>query len=71
MILFANIAKKRIRDIAEGMILNKSSRPAIVKYLKDADKQFHAQNPDIKWKVGKLLNNASKQTLQDWVASNK
>ena len=71
MILFANIAKKRIRDIAEGMILNKSSRPAIVKYLKDADKQIHAQYPDIKWKAGKLLNNASKQTLQDWVASNK
>ena len=36
-----------------------------------ADKQFHAQYPDIKWKAGKLLNNVSKQTLQDWVASNK
>lgn len=36
-----------------------------------ADKQFHAQYPDINWKAGKLLNNASKKTLQDWVASNK
>ena len=36
-----------------------------------ADKQFHAQYPDINWKTGKLLNNASKQTLQDWVASNR
>ena len=36
-----------------------------------ADKQFHAQYPDINWKAGKLLNNATKKTLQDWVASNK
>ena len=36
-----------------------------------ADKQFHAQYPDIIWKTGKLLNNASRKTLQDWVASNK
>jgi flavodoxin len=36
-----------------------------------ADKQFHAQYPDINWKTGKLLNGASKKTLQDWVASNK
>ena len=36
-----------------------------------ADKQLHAQYPDINWKAGKLLNNASKKTLQDWVSSNK
>ena len=36
-----------------------------------ADKQFHAQYPDINWKTGKLLNNASRKLLQDWVASNK
>ena len=36
-----------------------------------ADKQFHAQYPDINWKSGKLLNNASKKMLQDWVASNR
>ena len=36
-----------------------------------ADKQFHAQYPDINWKAGKLLNNASKKTLQDWVTSNR
>ena len=36
-----------------------------------ADKQFHAQYPDINWKAGKLLNNASRKLLQDWVASNK
>ena len=36
-----------------------------------ADKQFHAQYPDIDWKTGKLLNNASKETLQDWVARNR
>ena len=36
-----------------------------------ADKQFHAQYPDINWKTGKLLNGASKKTLQDWVANNK
>ena len=36
-----------------------------------ADKQFHAQYPAINWKAGKLLNNATKKTLQDWVASNK
>ncbi len=36
-----------------------------------ADKQFHAQYPAINWKAGKLLNNASKKTLQDWVASNR
>ena len=35
------------------------------------DKQFHAQYPAINWKPGKLLNNASKKTLQDWVASNR
>jgi flavodoxin len=36
-----------------------------------ADKQFHAQYPAINWKAGKLLNNASKKTLQDWVSNNK
>ena len=36
-----------------------------------ADKQFHAQYPDINWKSGKLLNNASRKVLQDWVASNR
>ncbi len=36
-----------------------------------ADKQFHAQYPNINWKAGKLLNGASKNTLQDWVANNK
>ena len=36
-----------------------------------ADKQFHVQYPAINWKAGKLLNNASKKTLQDWVASNR
>ena len=36
-----------------------------------ADKQFHAQYPGINWKAGKLLNNASKKTLQDWVTSNR
>ena len=36
-----------------------------------ADKQFHAQYPAINWKTGKLLNNASRKLLQDWVASNK
>ena len=36
-----------------------------------ADKQFHVQYPDINWKAGKLLNRASKKTMQDWVASNK
>lgn len=32
-----------------------------------ADKQFHAQYPDINWKPGKLLNRPSKKVLQDWV----
>ena len=36
-----------------------------------ADKQFHAQYPDIDWKAGKLLNRPSKKTLQEWVAGNK
>ncbi len=36
-----------------------------------ADKQFHAQYPAIHWKPGKLLNGASKKTLQDWIANNK
>ena len=36
-----------------------------------ADKQFHAQYPDIKWKTGKLLNDVAGNVLQDWVASNK
>ena len=36
-----------------------------------ADKQFHAQYPDINWKTGKLLNDASKKVLQDWVAGYK
>jgi flavodoxin len=39
--------------------------------IEGADKQFHAQYPDINWKAGKLLNRASRKTLQDWVASNK
>ena len=37
--------------------------------ISGADNQFHAQYPDINWKTGKLLNNASKKTLQEWVAS--
>ena len=36
-----------------------------------ADQQFRAQYPAINWKAGKLLNHASRKTLQDWVASNK
>lgn len=36
-----------------------------------ADKQLHAQYPAINWKAGKLLNRASKKTLQDWVTSNE
>ena len=39
--------------------------------IEGADKQFHAQYPAINWKTGKLLNNASKKTLQDWVTSNR
>ena len=39
--------------------------------IEGADKQFHAQYPAINWKTGKLLNNASRKTLQDWVAGNK
>jgi len=39
--------------------------------ISGADKQFHAQYPDINWKSGKLLNRASKKTLQDWVESVK
>ena len=36
-----------------------------------ADKQFHAQYPDINWKAGKLLNGVSKKVLKDWVDGNK
>ncbi|MBQ9889724.1 MAG: NAD(P)H-dependent oxidoreductase [Bacteroidales bacterium] len=36
-----------------------------------ADKQFHAQYPDINWKAGKLLNGASRKALQEWVIINK
>ena len=36
-----------------------------------ADKQFHAQYPAINWKAGKLLNNASKNELLEWVTSNQ
>ena len=36
-----------------------------------ADKQFQAQYPAINWKTGKLLNGASKKTLQEWVGSNQ
>ncbi len=36
-----------------------------------ADKQFHAQYPDINWKAGKLLNGASRKALQEWVTINK
>lgn len=36
-----------------------------------ADKQFHAQYPDIDWKPGKLLNDASKADMETWVKSNK
>ena len=39
--------------------------------VKGADKQFQTQYPDINWKAGKLLNDASKKVLQDWVANNK
>ena len=39
--------------------------------ISGADKQFHAQYPDINWKAGKLLNGASKKTLKDWVAGNR
>ena len=39
--------------------------------ISGADKQFHAQYPDINWKAGKLLNGASKETLKDWVAGNR
>ena len=36
-----------------------------------ADRQLHEQYPDILWKDGKLLNDASRETLKEWVASNK
>ena len=39
--------------------------------VKGADKQFQTQYPDINWKTGKLLNSATKQVLQDWVANNQ
>ena len=39
--------------------------------ISGADKQFQAQYPAINWKPGKLLNNASKKMMQEWVASNK
>ena len=32
-----------------------------------ADKQFHEQYPDINWKEGKLLNDATKKDLKAWV----
>jgi len=32
-----------------------------------ADKQFHEQYPDINWKDGKLLNDATKKDLKAWV----
>ncbi len=32
-----------------------------------ADKQFQAQYPAINWKPGKLLNGASKKTIEDWI----
>ena len=35
--------------------------------IEGADKQFHAQYPDINWKPGKLLNHASKADLEAWV----
>ena len=35
-----------------------------------ADKQFHAQYPDINWKTGKLLNGATKADMKAWVESN-
>ena len=35
--------------------------------IEGADKQFHAQYPDINWKAGKLLNGASKEDLKAWV----
>ena len=38
--------------------------------ISGADKQFHAQYPDINWKAGKLLNGASKKDLKNWVAGN-
>ena len=33
-----------------------------------ADKQFHAQYPAINWKTGKLLNGATRKTLEDFSA---
>ena len=36
-----------------------------------ADKQFHAQYPNINWKSGKLLNGASKEEIKAWVKANK
>lgn len=39
--------------------------------ISGADKQFQAQYPAINWKTGKLLNNATTKTLQDWVTNNK
>ena len=33
-----------------------------------ADKQFHAQYPAINWKSGKLLNGATRKTLEDFSA---
>ena len=35
--------------------------------ISGAEKQFQAQYPAINWKPGKLLNNASKATLENWV----
>ena len=36
--------------------------------VKAADKQFHEQYPDINWKDGKLLNEATKKDMETWVA---
>ncbi len=36
-----------------------------------ADKQFHEQYPDLNWKAGKLLNDATKADLKEWVKANR
>ena len=63
---------KDLADVAGATLYE--IKPEVKYTAADLDwrnKQFHAQYPDINWKTGKLLNNASKQTLQDWVASNR
>ena len=38
--------------------------------IEGADKQFHEQYPDLRWKAGKLLNGASKADMKAWVKAN-